>query len=213
MILRRRPLRSLVWKAANVIYYHDALWQTTHWMGNPILKCPTDVWSYQEILWETRPDLIIETGTWNGGSALFLATILDYIGVGRVISVDIDAVKKRPNHPRIEYRTASSIDPTLVEEIAREAEQEKRVMVILDSDHSAEHVYKEMLVYGPLVTPGCYLVVEDSNVNGHPAAPKHGPGPMEAIRRFLPEHPDFIVDRRRERLGLTFNPSGYLLRH
>ena len=212
MILRRRWVRNLILRAANVIYYHDALWQTTYWLGNQILKYPGDVWSYQEIIYETRPDLIIETGTWNGGSALFMATLLDYLNFGRIITIDIDASRERPLHPRIQYVTASSIAPEVLESVRHSAEGAERVMVILDSDHTANHVYQEMIGYGRLVTPGCYMIVEDSTINGHPVAPKFGPGPMEAIQRFLPDHPEFVVDKHRERLALTQNPSGYLKR-
>ncbi len=85
-------------------------------------------------------------------------------------------------------------------------------MVILDSDHSRDHVLRELELYSPLVTPGCYLVVEDTNVNGHPVSPEFGPGPMEAVEAFLETTNDFEVDRSREKLLLTFNPSGYLRR-
>ena len=85
-------------------------------------------------------------------------------------------------------------------------------MVVLDSDHSRDHVLQELELYAPLVTPGCYLVVEDTNVNGHPVSPGFGPGPMEAVTEFLGTTDDFEVDRGREKLMLTFNPSGYLRR-
>ena len=85
-------------------------------------------------------------------------------------------------------------------------------MVVLDSNHSRDHVLRELEVYGPLVTPGCYLVVEDTNVNGHPVLPDHGPGPMEAVEEFLATTDDFEVDRGRENRLLSFNPSGYLRR-
>ena len=85
-------------------------------------------------------------------------------------------------------------------------------MVVLDSDHSAAHVKAELDLYSPLVTSGCYLIVEDTNVNGHPVYPLHGPGPMEALDQFLPAHPEFEVDASREKYMLTFNPRGYLRR-
>jgi cephalosporin hydroxylase len=87
-----------------------------------------------------------------------------------------------------------------------------RVMVLLDSDHAEAHVRKELDLYAPLVTSGCYLIVEDTNVNGHPVYPLHGPGPMEAVQGWLPAHQEFEADRRREKFMLTFNPYGYLRR-
>jgi len=181
------------------------------WFGYQTLKCPLDLWQYQELLVRTRPDMVIECGTWCGGSALFLATVLDRLGHGRVVTIDVNARPGRPVHPRIEYVTASSTDPRTVAYV-REAACGKRAMVILDSDHRAEHVYNEMLAYGPLVAPGDYLIVEDTNVNGHPAYRDFGPGPMEALRTFLTYHDEFEIDERCERFLMTLNPKGYLRR-
>ena len=170
------------------------------------------MWIYQEILWETRPNLIIETGTCNGGSALYLATLLDLIGDGKLITVDIDNAPKRPSHPRITYVHGSSIDPEITAMLQRESAKVQRVMVILDSDHSESHVSKELTIYHRFVTPGCYLIVEDTNINGHPVAWRHGPGPMEAVDKFLKSIPGFQVDVMREKFHLTYNPRGYLLK-
>ncbi len=181
------------------------------WFGYLTLKCPLDLWLYQELLVRRRPDLVIECGTWCGGSALFLAMVLDRIGHGRVITIDLNARPGRPVHPRIEYVTASSTDPRTVAYV-REAARGKRATVILDSDHRAQHVYDEMLAYAPLVAPGDYLIVEDTNVNGHPAYRDFGPGPMEALRTFLSQHDEFEIDERCERFLMTLNPNGYLRR-
>jgi cephalosporin hydroxylase len=96
--------------------------------------------------------------------------------------------------------------------VAAEANQAKTVMVILDSDHSAGHVYNELVAYSRLVTPGAYLICEDTNVNGHPVYKNHGPGPMEAVDRFLPGHPEFAIDATRESAGMTAHPRGFLRR-
>jgi cephalosporin hydroxylase len=181
------------------------------WLGYRTLKSPVDLWTYQEILVETRPDLVIETGTRFGGSACYLAAIMELIGHGRVVSIDINAEKDRPTHPRIEYLLGSSIDETLVARV-RSMAAGKRVMVILDADHSEPHVSAEIAAYHDLVAIGCYLVVEDGNVNGHPVLPDWGPGPMEAVDRFLEGRDDFVVDADRERFLLTLNPRGYLRR-
>jgi cephalosporin hydroxylase len=182
----------------------------TYWMGVRVVKCPFDLWNYQEIIFQLRPDLIIETGTFNGGSALFLAHLADLLGKGEVVTVDVVQAANLPRHPRITYLTGSSTDPAMVEQIKSRARGKASVMVLLDSDHSRGHVLDEMRAYHALVTPGSYLIVEDTNVNGHPVLPAHGPGPYEAVQDFLRENQDFEVDFAREKMLLTMNPCGYL---
>ncbi len=166
-------------------------WRNTFWMGHQVLKCPLDLWQYQEILHDLRPDLIVETGTAFGGSALFLAHALDLLGTGRVITIDLEPRSGRPEHERITYVAGSSIDPQVTQSIADAAATAKTVMVILDSDHRRDHVLAELRTLGPLVTPGSFLIVEDTNLNGHPVEPHYGPGPMEAVNTFLSERGDF----------------------
>jgi cephalosporin hydroxylase len=194
----------------------DQTWQDTHWMGFRAFKCPMDMWSYQEILWDTRPDLIIECGTAWGGSAQFFASMFDLFGTeGEILTIDIasgDQMTGRPTHPRITYLTGSSTDADIVEPVRRRAASAERVMVVLDSDHSYAHVAAEIATYSSLVTPGCYLVVEDTNVNGNPVLPEWGPGPMEAVDEFLAETQSFVRDPAREKFMMTFNPGGYLRR-
>lgn len=192
-------------------YYDGEVWRDdTAWLGVPTQKCPLDLWIYQELLYELRPDLIIETGTYNGGSALYLGSMCDLIGTGRVVSIDIAPQQPLPSHPRVEFLTSSSTAPEIVERMRREAAEAERVFVILDSDHSYAHVRDELEAYHSMVTPGSYLVVEDTNVNGFPVLPDFGPGPMEALDEFLPQHPEFRIDERCERFMLTFNPRGFL---
>lgn len=181
------------------------------WFGHETLKCPLDLWLYQELIVRTRPDVIVETGTWFGGSALYLAMMFDQLNHGRVITVDHEPKNGLPQHPRITYVSGSSTDPDIVAAV-HESVGGARAMVILDSDHHAAHVYDEIRAYRTLVHPGDYLVVEDTNVNGHPAFEEFGPGPMEAVTRFLSESDDFEVDRRCERFMMTLNPGGYLKR-
>jgi len=200
--------------------YYDAAspaggtWKETFWKGVIVWKCPLDLWVYQEIIWETKPDVIVECGTQFGGSALFLADMLNLFGSpkSRVITIDITAQPNRPVHPRIHYITASSVDPKTRAAVDALISPGEKVMVILDSDHVQPHVFVEMTLWGSRVTPGCYMVVEDGNINGHPVYPSHGKGPAEAIAQYLPNHPEFQVDRKREKLLLTFNPGGYLKR-
>jgi cephalosporin hydroxylase len=181
------------------------------WFGYETRKCPLDLWLYQELLVRTRPDFVVETGTLYGGSALYFAMHLDHIGHGRVITVDIAGTPNRPEHPRITYITGSSVDAAIIGQV-RDAVGTHRAMVVLDSDHRADHVYAEMIAYSPLVQTGDYLIVEDTNVNGHPAYPDFGPGPMEAVDKFLAENDEFVIDRRCERFLMTLHPSGYLRR-
>jgi cephalosporin hydroxylase len=180
------------------------------WLGYELVKTPQDLWIYQELLVRTRPDVILETGTYKGGSALFLAMILDHIGQGRVVTIDIEPRAGRPEHPRITYITGSSTDPAVVAAVTRLAHG--RVMVILDSDHHADHVHAELVAYSPLLRAGDYLIVEDTNVNGHPTRADFGPGPMEGLEKFLGGNDEFVVDAQCERFMLTMHPRGFLRR-
>jgi cephalosporin hydroxylase len=168
--------------------------------------------AYQEILFETRPSLVVETGTHEGGSALFLAHMLDVLGGGEVVSIDVLGRPGRPVHPRVRYVTGSSADGDLVSGVFRGRPTDESRLVILDSDHSLAHVRRELALFAPHVPVGSYLVVEDSNVNGNPVLPGFGPGPREAIDEFLADHPEFAADSSREKFLMTFNPGGYLKR-
>lgn len=182
------------------------------WFGHRILKCPFDIWTYQEIVHETKPELIVECGTRYGGGALYLASLLDLRGgPGEVVTIDITAMKNRPVHPRIRYVMGSTLDPAIVARV-REAAAGKRTMVILDSDHSATQVAAELAIYPELVSTGCYLIVDDANLGGHPVLPEHGPGPTEALDAWYPTQTDFVIDRSRERFMLSLNPRGFLKR-
>ncbi len=184
----------------------------TRFLGIQTLKYPTDLWVYQELISETRPDVIVETGTWHGGSALYLATVCEALGHGRVVTIDTDPGEPLPEHPRITYLRGSSTDPATVSRVRELAADAQAVMVILDSDHSEAHVLSELSIYGDLVTPGGYLIVEDTNVNGNPVLSRHGPGPGEAVEKFLRRDERYRSDRSRERLLLTANPGGFLRR-
>jgi cephalosporin hydroxylase len=195
------------------LYYNDpGTWLDTRWLGVPAWKCPLDLWIYQEILQELRPALIIECGTAHGGSAYYLASICDLLGAGEVVTIDVETKPGRPVHPRITYLLGSSVEPDMIAQVRSRIPAAGSVLVILDSDHSAPHVARELSEYAGFVTPGSYLIVEDTNINNHPVLPAFGPGPMEAVSSFLETNHQFAVDEGRQKYHLTFNPRGFLRR-
>ncbi len=196
------------------LYYYrrSRTWRNTRWLGTEVLKCPLDLWVYQELVHEIRPDWIVETGTAFGGSAAYLASLCELLGAGRILTIDPDVREGRPAHPRIHYLRGRSTDPEVLEQVSRSLDGARAVLVLLDSDHSFANVLAELRAYHRFVTPGSYCIVEDGNVGGHPVAREFGAGPTEAVRVFLAENDAFEVDREREKFYLTFNPGGYLRR-
>ena len=165
-------------------YGKSGVWFGTFWLGRHVYKCPTDLWMYQEILHDTRPDLIIETGTFSGGSALFLASMCDLIGRGRIVTIDVEpqddlpcpSAHQVPRRARRSRRTFSS-------RYARRHSGELTARwSILDSDHSKDHVLAELKQYAPLVSDDCYLIVEDTTAML--ATRPSDRGPDEAIEEF-----------------------------
>lgn len=195
----------------HILSYTEGALDDTYWFGRPIQKSPLDCWVFQEILVEQRPDLIIETGTYLGGSALFFAQLCDLLDHGEVITVDVQR-RGEVRHPRVTQLVGDALGPDILEAVRARAAGARRVLVVLDDDHSAAHVLAELRAYGPFVTLGSYLVVEDTNVNGHPVMPAHGPGPTEALETFLAETDEFTADRSREKFLLTYFPGGWLRR-
>jgi cephalosporin hydroxylase len=198
-------------KSFNKLYYHGPtgtpLYTQLTWLGVGILKCPADLLIYQEILWKTQPDIIVECGVFYGGSSLFLASICDLIGKGTVLGIDISLKYLSPRarqHPRLEFWEGSSTDPAIFQAVAQRC-QGKKTMVILDSDHSEPHVLKELQLYSDIVSDDCYLICEDTNVNGHPVLADHGPGPFEAVETFLFQNPECQSDKDCERLLVDCN--------
>jgi cephalosporin hydroxylase len=183
-------------------YMTSPTWTDTWWQGVRLAKCPMDLWIYQELIYETKPSLIIETGTFLGGSALYFAHLLDLNrSHGEVITVDVETYAQcPPSHSRITYLRGSSTDPAVVAQITGRTPNQ-RVMVVLDSDHTYEHVMAELECYAGLVTPGCYLVLEDTDTDG----------PQAALQAFLPDA-RFVQDRSREKNLMTLYPGGWLRR-
>jgi len=191
----------------NKLYYdlYKQTWCATSWKGIPVLKAPTDLWVYQEIITRLKPDLIIETGTMRGGSAVFLDDMCKLMNQrGRVISIDTEPEKidKRAYDSHVKFIVGSSVDLVIVSEVKAciMAWDCKKVMVILDSDHSEAHVTKELDIYGKLVTKDSALIVEDTSNSEA----------RNAVEEWLPEHPEFTTDIGCEKFMLTFNRGGYL---
>jgi cephalosporin hydroxylase len=207
-------------------YDYTYLWS---WMGVPIIQMPADIMATQEVVWTTKPDVIIETGVARGGSVLFMASLLEMIGKGKVIGVDIDirahnreTIQAHPMSKRVEMIEGGSADDDTLEKVRALIPEGASVMVVLDSDHSRDHVLAECRAYAPLITPGCYLVVADTLV-GHVSeenAPKKrskiwfkGNEPLSALNDFMFENSDFEVDEvLNGKLVLSSSPGGYVRR-
>lgn len=196
-------------------YESNRTWKRNHFLGYTVKQLPFDLWLYQELVYEIRPSFVVQTGVSEGGSVLFFAHLLDLIGApssALVVGVDIRLTEsaRSLSHPRVRLIESSSVVPECVERV-RGLIQPGVGLVSLDSDHSAAHVEKELELYSTLLTPGSYLVVEDTNVNGHPVSPTFGPGPFEATRAFLSRHDEFEADDARwQRNLISFHHHGWL---
>ncbi|WP_372786477.1 CmcI family methyltransferase [Phenylobacterium sp.] len=197
-------------------WYHETnVWKQLSYRGVRTLKLPSDMWNYQEILIEHDVEWVIETGSRHGGSAIFFADVLRNAGrKGKVFSIDYQpALDPRVlADASVDFITGDSADPAIVDDVMRRLPADrKKLFLILDSDHAARHVKRELDAWIPRLRSGDYLVVEDTVVNGHPVRPDHGPGPLEAIRQYVGEHPRRLIrDVAREaKFGATFAPEGY----
>jgi cephalosporin hydroxylase len=201
--------------------FHDLpVWQNMWFQSVRLIKNPLDLWMMQQIIYEVQPDFIVETGTWYGGSALYWAHTLNGMRLenSRVLTIDLgDFTQGASTHflwkKYVQFFRGSSTDPAIVSRIASRVKGRKTI-VTLDSDHSMDHVLRELRLYSPLVSPGSYLIVEDTHLDGVPTQPDSGPGPMAAVQRFLAEggREQFDRDLTREALVMTFNPGGWLRR-
>jgi len=195
------------------------------WMGRPIIQTPQDILALQELIWKIKPDLIVEPGIAHGGSLIFSASMLELIGNdGHVLGVDIDIrehnrdeIEKHPMSKRISMIQGSSIDENIVKQVFDFAEGKESILVILDSNHTHEHVAKELEMYSPLVKKGSYLVVMDTAVEDMPAGSfpdrpwDKGDNPKTAVWAFLKENHRFEIDEKIEnKILITVAPDGYL---
>jgi cephalosporin hydroxylase len=209
-----RDFHRLYYERGAHANYGRGLHADTTYHGHEAHKCPLDLWIFQEILHDVRPGLVIEIGTYLGGTTLFLAHQLELLGHGRVLSID-NRDLPRPAHPRIGYLLGNSQDAHILASVreAAAAIAPSPVLVIHDGDHRYAAALADLESYAPLVTCGSYLIVEDTNVNGHPVLAGWGPGPWEAVATFLQRHPEFEPDPAREKFLMTYNPGGYLRRN
>jgi cephalosporin hydroxylase len=207
----RRPVARL--------YHYDLIFSTKNfdslsWAGLPIWQSPLDLWTTQETISEIRPGLLIETGTHRGGSAKFYADLMDVLGFGKVLTIDVVDIHDL-DHERVRFLHGSSTAPEIVEEVRREVERtEGPVMVILDGNHDRDHVAAELELYAPMVTPGSLLLSQDGIIDKLWIFRDTRPGPLGANREFLERHPEFEYDRERnERFILTHHPLGWMRRN
>jgi len=195
----------LNWFHKNCVFNNNRL-------GQPAIKTPFDAWVYQEIIFETKPDVIIEIGNHSGGSTLFLATLLDELKHGKIIGIDIDHSKVKDfEHPRISWITGNATDEKIFQQTKAQIQPKDKVMIIEDSSHTFENTLSVLNKYSELVSLGCYFVVEDSILKeDYISGPK--PGPYEAIHKFLKQNKNFEIDKKKEKFLFTYNIDGFLLR-
>ena len=219
-------MKSIIKKILSPIiikFFHYIWWQSNDtwplnkFLGYEILQCPFDLQIYQELIFASKPEFILQTGICGGGSIVYFSSILDLMDASndvKVIGVDIELSKeaKEIKNDRVILFEGSSTSHEVVSKI-KDYTQGKKGIIILDSDHSETHVSKELSIYKDFVQKGCYLVVEDTNLNGNPVHPNFGPGPYEAVKKFLLENKDFRQDNQLWKRNLfSFHQYGWLVR-
>ena len=208
------------------MFYEASVWRDATWLGFPIAQIPTDLMALQEVIFRARPRVILECGTNKGGGTVFLASMLRLLhgDQGRVISIDItekpglrEQLAKTTWEQSITLLHGSSTAPEIVEQVQSLIGDHAPVLIFLDSDHSYAHVRDELRLYHPFVTPGSYLIVFDT-ICRYLADVRHGSptwaedNPLRAVQEFLPQHPEFSVEREWEKYMATFAPYGFLRR-
>ena len=209
----------------NVVSNRDQYSYNFSWMGRPIIQYPQDMMAMQELIWDIKPDLIIETGIAHGGSLIYYASLMELIGKGEVLGIDIDIrehnrreIEAHPMSKRIQMIQGSAIDEELVAEVARRAEGKQTIMVCLDSNHTHAHVLRELELYAPFVTVGSYCVVFDTIVEDMPKGAYERPwdvgnNPKTAVWEYLKHNDNFEIDHQIDnKLLISVAPEGYLKR-
>jgi cephalosporin hydroxylase len=206
--------RPVSWLFHQQLIVRTGNFGSTSWLGVPIWQNVLDLWTIQETICELKPALLVETGTHRGGSALFYAQLLELLGTGHVITIDIVNKHHDLHHERVTFLEGSSTDPRIVDQVRQAAEgADGPVMVILDGNHDRDHVAQELELYGPMVTPGSFLLSQDGIIDRMWLFRDSRPGPLEANRSFLARHHELEYDRERnERFGLTHHPLGWMRR-
>jgi cephalosporin hydroxylase len=217
-----------LWSLANDLFLESCKHKYSYnftWLGRPIIQFPQDMIAMQEIIWQVKPDLIIETGIAHGGSLIFYASILELLGNnGQVLGIDIDIrehnrveIEKHSMFKRITMIEGSSVDKDIAKQVYNFARDKKEILVVLDSMHTHDHVLRELELYSPLVTEDSYLVVFDTVIEDmpddlFPDRPwSKGNNPKTAVWEFLKTNNRFIVDKEIEnKLLITVAPDGYL---
>jgi cephalosporin hydroxylase len=207
------PIKDLL------VHMQNRIVTDSTYFGVPTMKSPTDMWMYQEIIWEVKPDFIVEIGTWHGGSALAFAHIMDHIygrgSFAKVITIDTSHDKVHDKvrlHPRIKFITGDALKYYfVVRNMIRESMVRPKVLVIEDSAHFYQNTLNVLNTYWPLVSMGSYFIVEDT-ICGHGLDIPPKPGPYEAVQEFIRMTDNFIIDKSKEAFLITWNPSGFLKR-
>jgi len=210
-----------LWTRSN---WQNKLSYEVTWLGIPIIQLPEDILMVQELIYKNRPDVIVESGVAHGGALVLYASLMELLGRGRVIGVDIEirkynrlAIESHPASRRITLIEGSSTDASTLDAVRSRIQPNESVMVMLDSNHTRDHVRAELDRYAPLVGPGGYIVVFDEVMPMVADAPNGKPtwdadNPLSAVRDFLAKNPDFEVDASYERLATTYCHSGFLRR-
>ncbi len=216
--LLKRVVGWFVAPAFHFLWYHaDDTWKANTFLGYSIQQCPLDLQLYQELIYRLKPNFILQTGVSGGGSVLYFASLLDVMGASPavpVIGIDVFLTEeaRRLKHNRIKLFEGDSIDPEVVRKAVQNLDR-RGGFVILDSDHSKHHVLAELNLYSSLVSIGSYIVVEDTNINGHPVYHSFGPGPFEAVDAFLELNKNFVRDEDIwKRNKFSFHRGGWLRR-
>lgn len=194
------------------------------WLGIPVIQTPEDLILVQELIFRTKPDFIVETGIAHGGGLIFYASLLELIGKGKVIGIDIEirehnrkAIEAHPLFKRIELIEASSVSENVIEKLREKMPKKSKVLILLDSDHTKSHVLKELELYQEFVSPGYYIVVFDTITSmlaktGIADKKYIDNTPMEAVQKFLKQNDNFIIDKEFNKLFVSYSPDGYLKR-